>query len=95
MKLTARAARLEDAAAITEIYNQGIEDRVAIFETEPRDVADILPWFEQTGRSPGSRHYRRLGAGPRLPEVHTRTFRRSPCCAAPFSMLPSGGSSVT
>jgi L-amino acid N-acyltransferase YncA len=47
MMLTARAARREDAAAITEIYNQGIEDRVATFETSPRAVSDILPWFEQ------------------------------------------------
>jgi phosphinothricin acetyltransferase len=46
MNLTARAARLEDAAAITEIYNQGIEDRVATFETSPREVTDVLPWFE-------------------------------------------------
>ena len=46
MGLTARAARLEDAAAITEIYNQGIEDRVATFETSPREVSDIVPWFE-------------------------------------------------
>ena len=44
--LTARPARREDAAAITEIYNQGIEDRIATFETEPRAVTDILPWFE-------------------------------------------------
>ncbi len=46
MNLTARRARREDAAAITEIYNQGIEDRIATFETEPRAVADILAWFE-------------------------------------------------
>ena len=44
--LTARPARPDDAAAITEIYNQGIEDRIATFETEPRSVADIEPWFE-------------------------------------------------
>jgi phosphinothricin acetyltransferase len=37
----ARAARREDAAAIARIYNQGIEDRVATFQTEPRSVADI------------------------------------------------------
>jgi phosphinothricin acetyltransferase len=34
--LTARPAELRDAPAIAEIYNQGIEDRVATFETEPR-----------------------------------------------------------
>jgi L-amino acid N-acyltransferase YncA len=44
--LIARPARREDAAAITEIYNQGIEDRIATFETEPRIPADIEPWFD-------------------------------------------------
>jgi len=37
----ARAARREDAAAIARIYDQGIEDRVATFETEARPTADI------------------------------------------------------
>ena len=41
-----RPARLADAAAITAIYNQGIEDRIGTFETEPRAVADIEGWFE-------------------------------------------------
>ncbi len=36
-----RAARLEDAAVIARIYNQGIEDRVATFETEPRSPRQI------------------------------------------------------
>ena len=44
--LSARPARREDTAAITEIYNEGIEDRIATFETEPRTLADIEPWFE-------------------------------------------------
>jgi phosphinothricin acetyltransferase len=44
--LRARPARREDAAAITAIYNQGIEDRIATFETEPRTVEQILPWFD-------------------------------------------------
>ena len=46
--LAARPAQRDDAAAITEIYNQGIEDRIATFETEPRTVADIMPWFEHS-----------------------------------------------
>ena len=37
----ARVATREDASAIARIYNQGIEDRVATFETEPRTTADI------------------------------------------------------
>jgi phosphinothricin acetyltransferase len=40
-----RAGTRADAARIAEIYNQGIEDRVATFETEPRMAAQILNWF--------------------------------------------------
>lgn len=49
----ARAARREDVAAIARIYNQGIEDRVATFETEPRTTADIERLLdERAGRYP-------------------------------------------
>ena len=44
--LAARPARAEDAPAIAEIYNQGIEDRIATFETEPPAAADLAPWLE-------------------------------------------------
>lgn len=44
-RLTVRAATPDDAAAIAAIYSQGIADRVATFETEPRTPDDILPWF--------------------------------------------------
>jgi L-amino acid N-acyltransferase YncA len=36
-----RPATPADAAAIARIYNQGIQDRIATFETEPRTTADI------------------------------------------------------
>jgi L-amino acid N-acyltransferase YncA len=36
-----RPARPEDAAAVARIYNEGIEDRVATFETEPRGPEDM------------------------------------------------------
>jgi L-amino acid N-acyltransferase YncA len=36
-----RDASAEDAAAVARIYNQGIEDRVATFETEPRSPAQV------------------------------------------------------
>lgn len=39
--LDVRPARLEDAAAIAAIYNQGIEERSATFETEPRTEHDV------------------------------------------------------
>jgi phosphinothricin acetyltransferase len=42
-----RACRPADAERIAEIYNQGMEDRVATFETEQRSAAQIMPWFDQ------------------------------------------------
>jgi L-amino acid N-acyltransferase YncA len=44
--LRARAARPADAAAIRDIYNEGIQDRVGTFETEPRSLEQILEWFD-------------------------------------------------
>jgi phosphinothricin acetyltransferase len=41
-----RLATTADAAAIVEIYNQGIADRVATFETRPRTVDDVRGWFK-------------------------------------------------
>jgi L-amino acid N-acyltransferase YncA len=41
-----RSATPKDAAAIANIYNQGIEDRVATFETHLRSVEDIQAWFD-------------------------------------------------
>lgn len=41
-----RVATSDDAAAIATIYNQGIEDRVATFETEPRTATMVQTWFD-------------------------------------------------
>jgi phosphinothricin acetyltransferase len=41
-----RTAVLADAATIADIYNQGIEDRVATFETRLRTARDIEAWFD-------------------------------------------------
>jgi len=41
-----RLATTDDAEAIARIYNQGIEDRVATFETRLRTPDDILEWFD-------------------------------------------------
>jgi phosphinothricin acetyltransferase len=43
--LRIRPASVADAASIVEIYNQGIADRIATFETEPRSATDIAGWF--------------------------------------------------
>lgn len=40
-----RAATPADAPAIAKIYNQGIEERVATFETRLRSPAEIEAWF--------------------------------------------------
>jgi L-amino acid N-acyltransferase YncA len=44
--MVARRATLDDSEAIARIYNQGIEDRVATFETRPRSVDEVRAWFD-------------------------------------------------
>src|SRR5689334_18437419 len=44
--MRARPANRGDAPAIADIYNQGIEDRIATFETKPRSAEDIQSWFD-------------------------------------------------
>jgi len=46
--MRARIATEEDGEAIAAIYNQGIEDRVATFETRPRSKEDVRAWFGGT-----------------------------------------------
>ena len=41
-----RLATLDDAPTIATIYNQGIEDRVATFETRLRTPQEIEQWFD-------------------------------------------------
>jgi L-amino acid N-acyltransferase YncA len=43
--LSIRPAAGTDAAAITAIYNEGIADRVATFETRPRSTEEIEGWL--------------------------------------------------
>ena len=48
-----RTATSEDAAAIAEIYNQGIEDRIATYETRQRTAEDQRAWLQSVaGRYP-------------------------------------------
>jgi L-amino acid N-acyltransferase YncA len=46
MTFVARAALVRDAAAIAAIYNEGIVDRIATFETEPRSPEQIKAWSD-------------------------------------------------
>jgi len=44
--MIARAATPDDSPAMARIYNEGIEDRVATFETRQRSAEDIRGWFD-------------------------------------------------
>ncbi|MEL7655180.1 MAG: arsinothricin resistance N-acetyltransferase ArsN1 family A [Bacillota bacterium] len=49
MEWKTREAMTRDIPWITEIYNQGIEDRVATFETDLRTVAVMEDWLSDRG----------------------------------------------
>jgi len=40
-----RTATPADADAVARIYNEGIDDRIATFETSHRSAADVRAWF--------------------------------------------------
>ena len=40
-RLVIRLGTVEDAPAIARIHNEGIADRIATFETEPRTAAQV------------------------------------------------------
>jgi L-amino acid N-acyltransferase YncA len=44
--ITVRAARAADADGIAALYNQGIAERQATFETRAREPNEIEAWFE-------------------------------------------------
>ncbi|PWT75166.1 MAG: GNAT family N-acetyltransferase [Chloroflexi bacterium] len=46
MSLHVRKAQPEDSTSIALIYNQGIEDRIATFETRLRAPEDVQTWFD-------------------------------------------------
>jgi phosphinothricin acetyltransferase len=46
---TTRLARDADAEAIVQIYNQGIEERIATFETEPRTAEELRAQLAEKG----------------------------------------------
>jgi phosphinothricin acetyltransferase len=48
--LKVHAARQGDADAIAAIYNAGIAERIATFETRPRSADEVRGWFD--GRHP-------------------------------------------
>jgi L-amino acid N-acyltransferase YncA len=47
-----RPAGPADAEAVAAIYNEGIEERIATFETRLRSAADVEPWLNAGERLP-------------------------------------------
>ena len=47
MSIAIRAAAASDAAAVARIYNEGIADRLATFETQPRSAEEVAAWLEE------------------------------------------------
>lgn len=45
LSLQTREAAADDAGSIAEIYNQGIEERTATFETEKRTASSVIEWI--------------------------------------------------
>jgi L-amino acid N-acyltransferase YncA len=77
--LRVRPATLADAAAIARIYNQGIEDRQATFETDPRSAQDIERLLLEKGD-----HYPTVvveRAGSVIAWASTSSYRARPCYA--------------
>ena len=52
MNVAIRPAAAADAAAVARIYNQGIEDRVATFETRLHTAAELADSIAKTGSRP-------------------------------------------
>jgi phosphinothricin acetyltransferase len=45
--LTIRPALARDLAGVVRVYNAGIGERIATFETQPRTVRDIAGWIDE------------------------------------------------
>lgn len=45
--ITTRKALIEDIERILDIYNQGIEDRIATLEMETKDLSYMENWFQE------------------------------------------------
>jgi L-amino acid N-acyltransferase YncA len=52
VSVTVRPAIAADAAAVAAIYNQGIEEREATFETRPRTATELAAQMGDPGRPP-------------------------------------------
>jgi phosphinothricin acetyltransferase len=85
--MKSRDAAIADAPAIARIYNEGIDDRVATFETRHRTADDVVRWFD--GRHPVV--VVEDDAGEVIAFAATSTYRPRDCYAgiAEFSVYAS------
>jgi L-amino acid N-acyltransferase YncA len=60
-ELSIRPAGPSDAVTVAEIFNQGVEDRVATFETEPATPEDATRWIARDVVIVGERDGRVIG----------------------------------
>ena len=72
-----RLARPTDAEAIARIYNQGIEERIATFETEPRSAEEIVAMLAERGDAYPTVVAER--AGQVVAWASASTYRSRPC----------------
>ncbi len=81
--MNVRMASPADAPAMAVIYNQGIEDRIATFETRLRTAADIEGWFDDVHPIVVLEHDKDV-----IAFASTSVYRNRPCYAgiAEFSV---------
>ncbi len=84
-----RDAAVADALAIARIYNEGIDDRVATFETRHRTADDVVQWLD--GRHPVVIVENEDDRGDVIAFAATSTYRPRDCYAgiAEFSVYAS------
>ena len=85
-RLRTRAATLADAAAIAAIYNEGIADRIATFETEPRSAPDNRRVVHRAAAGDRRRNRRRRGLSPLRRRFPTARGPATPASANSRSM---------
>ena len=91
--MVVRKATRGDAPRVAAIYNEGIEERIATFETSPRKAGEIRDWFDGTHpvvvvEEEGDRRAGRVAvepAGSRSPSVSV-----FPAVSVPESLAACG-----
>ena len=90
-----RPATEADAGAITAIYNEGIADRVATFETRPREVHEVAAWLSDgLPLLVATRRTARCSGSPACRPTRTAASTRASASTASTSPARRAGRSV-